>query len=257
MEAHAQPAAAAVDDSGKYHFLVRRLHSLSGLVPIGAFVVVHLLTNASILAPGPAGAEFQKSVERIHALGPLLVPVEIAFIFLPLAFHALVGFWIWFEGKPNALQYRYGPNIRYTLQRWTGGIAFFFILYHVWQMHWFGKPFGGGVFEVVDESGTPLAAVKTAQALQSAWWVAPAYALGVIATVFHLANGIWTALITWGITIKPRSQRISAYACAIFGVVVALIGLGAVSGFRTFSAEEIAPAAATAVHADAAPGAGH
>jgi succinate dehydrogenase / fumarate reductase cytochrome b subunit len=237
VEAHAE-AVAPEAEAGKYHFLVRRLHSLTGLVPIGAFVVVHILTNASVLAPGHPGAEFQRSVERIHALGPLLVPVEIAFIFLPLAFHSLLGFAIWFEGKPNALQYRYGPNIRYTLQRWTGGITFFFILYHVWQMHWLGEPLGGGSFRVYDASGGPAAAVTTAKALQQAWWVAPVYAFGLVAAVYHLANGIWTSLITWGVTIRPRSQRISGYVCAGFGVLVALIGIGAVSGFRRFPVDQ-------------------
>lgn len=220
--------------SQKHYFLIRRLHSLSGLVPVGVFVVMHLLTNASVLAPGEPGNEFQKSVERIHALGPLLVPVEIAFIFLPLMFHALLGFAIWFTAEPNAQQYRYGSNLRYTLQRFTGGIAFVFILYHVWQMHWFGEPLGGGAFRLHDATGGPSAAATTATAIQAAWWIAPAYAVGVLSTVFHLSNGIWTSLITWGITIRPRTQRASGYVCTVFGVVLALVGLGALSGFKNF-----------------------
>ncbi|RME39540.1 MAG: succinate dehydrogenase [Planctomycetota bacterium] len=219
---------------GKYHFLIRRLHSLSGIIPVGVFLCMHLLTNASILAPGEPGSEFQRAVERIHALGPLLVPVEILFIFLPLLFHTLVGFLIVFTAESNVRYYRYGGNIRYTLQRTTGVIAFVFILYHVWQMHWMGKPFGGGMFEVHGEDGTPLSAVTAAKAIQSAWWVAPLYAVGIVASVFHFANGIWTALITWGITIKPRTQRAAGYVCTVFGVLLALIGLGALRGFRTF-----------------------
>ena len=54
-------------------FLIYRLFSLSGLIPVGAFLVVHLLTNASVL--GGAGA-FQSRVDMIHSLGPLLVPIE-------------------------------------------------------------------------------------------------------------------------------------------------------------------------------------
>jgi succinate dehydrogenase/fumarate reductase cytochrome b subunit len=70
--------------------------------------------------------------------------------------------------------------------------------------------------------------------MQSAAWVAPLYVLGVIASVYHLANGIWTALITWGITIRPATQRMSGFVCAVFGVLLCLVGLGAVVGFRTF-----------------------
>ncbi len=224
----------------KYYFLVRRLHSLSGLVPVGVFLFVHLTTNATVLAPGPAGAEFQKAVERIHALGPLLVPVEIVGIFIPLLFHTLVGFQIIFTGRSNAQNYPYGPNIRYTLQRATGMIAFVFIIYHVWQMHWMGKGLGGGKFELHDATGAPTGAMTTAAAIQAAWYIAPLYAIGVLACVFHLANGIWTSLITWGVTIRPRTQRVSGYCCTAFGVVLAAIGLGALSGFRTMEVQESA-----------------
>jgi succinate dehydrogenase / fumarate reductase cytochrome b subunit len=208
----------------KHYFLIRRLHSLSGLVPVGVFLVMHLLTNASVLV-GPD--EFQKSVDRIHALGPLLIPVEVVFIFLPLLFHALVGFQIALTASPNAQQYRYGSNVRYTLQRVSGYIVFLFILYHLWHMHWVGKPLAGGKFDPHD------AAATAATAIRASVWIAPVYAVGIIASVFHLANGIWTALITWGITIRPASQRTAGYVCAAFGVILGLIGLGALSGFRT------------------------
>lgn len=238
-----QPAAVAPAD--KYYFLIRRLHSLSGLIPVGVFLFIHLMTNASILAPGVPGEQFQKSVERIHALGPLLVPVEIVGIFIPLLFHTLIGFQIIFTSHPNAQQYRYGSNIRYTLQRTTGVIAFFFILYHVWQMHWMGAPIGGGKFALHDSSGAATAAQTTAEAIRSGWWVAPLYALGILASVFHLANGIWTSLITWGITIRPRSQRVAGYVCSVFGVVLALAGMGALNGFRTFGAASTAKTGGT------------
>lgn len=222
---------------GKHAFLISRLHSLSGLVPVGVFLCIHLLTNASVLIPGEPGAEFQRAVERIHGLGPLLVPVEIIGIFVPLLFHALLGFVIIFTGQPNAQQYRYGSNIRYTLQRVSGVIAFVFIMYHVWQMHWLGTPFGGGKFAVHDDLGAPLAAKTAAAAIQAAWWIAPIYAIGIIASVYHLANGIWTSLITWGITIRPQTQRAAGYVCAVFGVVMSLVGLGAVRGFKMFEVE--------------------
>jgi len=236
---------------GKHYFLIRRLHSLLGLVPVGVFLCFHIFANASILAPGVPGAAFQQGVERIHALGPLLVPVEILFIFTPLLFHALLGLVIWYTSAPNAMQYRYGSNIRYTLQRTTGIIAFLFIVYHVWQMHWLGEPIGGGAFALHDASGAPTGAATTAAAIQASWWIAPFYVVGVLASVFHLANGVWTSLITWGITIRPRTQQVSGYVCAVFGVVLAIAGVGAVSGFRTFDGSGAAQGVVTG-HADRA-----
>lgn len=247
----ATDAISPTDAAGKHYFLIRRLHSLCGLVPVGVFVCVHLLTNATILAAAD-GAEFQKAIERIHALGPLLKPVEIIGIFIPITFHALLGVRIWLTSAPNAQQYRYGSNIRYALQRTTGMIAFAFILYHVWQMHWFGVPFGGGQFELHNEAGDPTGAMTTAKVIQAGWWIAPIYAIGVVATVFHLANGIWTSLITWGITIRPQTQRVSGYVCTAIFVLLCVVGLGALRGFKTFgngttTNAENAPAAMTAV----------
>lgn len=221
----------------KYYFLVRRLHSLSGLIPVGVFLFLHLSTNASILAPGKPGAQFQEQVERIHSLGPLLVPVEIVGIFIPLAFHVIVGFQIMLTARSNAQNYAYGGNIRYTLQRATGMIAFVFILYHVWQMHWMGEPFGGGAFKL-EEDGAPAAARTTAAAIQAGGWIAAVYAIGILASVFHLANGIWTSLITWGITIRPRSQKVAGYVCSVIGVLLAVAGLGALYGFQTFKLDQ-------------------
>jgi len=229
----------AIAFTDKYYFLIRRLHSLSGIVPVGAFLCIHLLANASILA-AKDGSEFQNSVDRIHGLGPLLVPVEIAFIFIPLGFHAIVGIAIWLTAKSNAQHYRQFSNIRYTLQRSTGILAAVFIVYHLWQMHWMGEPFGGGVFE--DHN----AANSAAAAIQSAAWIKYAYALGVIVCVFHFANGIWTSLITWGITIRPRTQKVSGYVCATFGILLTLVGLGALRGFGTFAVQDKPHETATA-----------
>ncbi|MGB0714912.1 MAG: succinate dehydrogenase [Phycisphaerae bacterium] len=227
-----------VNPSDNYYFLIRRLHSLSGLIPIGVFLFMHLTTNASVLG---GADEFQKSVDRIHALGPLLIPVEIVGIFIPLLFHTIVGFQIMFTAMPNTQAYRYGGNVRYTLQRATAVIAFFFIIFHLYHLHWTGKPFGGGAF---DPHAAPA---TTAKAIQSSMWIAPLYAIGVVATVFHLANGIWTSLITWGITIRPQSQRVSGVICASFGVLLALAGLGALSGFRTLDPDSVQ---GTAPHSD-------
>ncbi len=240
-----------IGTEGKYYFLIRRLHSLSGLVPVGVFLCIHLSANATILVAAD-GSEFQTSVDRIHILGPLLVPVEIIGIFIPILFHAILGVRIWLTSVPNAQHYRYGSNIRYVFQRVTGLIVFAFIIYHVWHMHWLGSRFGGGLFAVHDESGAPTAALTAARAIQANVWIAPIYALGTIASVFHLANGIWSSLITWGITIRPQSQRTAGYACAVFGVLLCVVGLGALRGFTTFPTDGAMPGNQTASEVTAA-----
>lgn len=216
--------------STKSHdFLLRRLHSLLGIVPVGVFLIFHLTTNVMVVFNTPEKDQFQAKVDMIHALGPLLVPVEIFGILLPLAFHAGLGVKIWLEGKSNVSQYRYGGNIRYTLQRVTGIIALVFILVHLWQMHWVGAPLGGHHFDADQASVTTARALQATQA-----WASPLYAIGIVSAAYHFANGIWTSLITWGITIGPTVQRKAGYVCAVLGIALAATGLAAMNGFMTY-----------------------
>jgi len=208
-------------------FLIYRLFSLAGLIPVGAFLVVHLLTNASVLA-GPG--VFQSRVDMIHSLGPLLVPIEWLFIFLPMLFHATVGFIIIANGMPNVGSYPYVGNVRYTLQRATGMIAFAFILWHIIQLHWMGAPLGGGKFDPHHASSS------AAVALQSPL-VAILYAVGILSAVFHLANGLWTLGITWGLWTSPGAMRRANFVSVVVGLVLAAAGLGALGGMRGVDVE--------------------
>jgi succinate dehydrogenase / fumarate reductase cytochrome b subunit len=212
----------------RHQFLIYRLFSLAGLVPVGAFLAVHLLTNASVLA-GPG--TFQSRVDMIHSLGPLLVPIEWAFIFLPMLFHAAVGFLIISSGLPNVGSYAYMGNVRYTLQRATGMIAFAFILWHVIQLHWLGAPLGGGRFD-------PHHATSSAAAALRPLAVTILYAVGVLSTVFHFANGLWTLGITWGLWTSPAAMRRANWISIVVGVLLGGAGLGAIGGMRSVDIEQ-------------------
>lgn len=216
--------------SGRNEFLLRRIHSLLGIVPVGVFLIMHLGTNAMIAASAGDKDYFQDQVDRIHSLGPLLIPVEILFIFLPLAFHAGLGVKIWLESKPNANRYPFWGNIRFTLQRITGVIALIFILVHLYHMHWLGAWIPGGAkFDPEHASATASWALQMDKA-----WAWPLYVIGILSAVYHFANGIWTSLITWGITIGRDSQRKAGYVCAAFGIALAATGLAAMRGFMTY-----------------------
>ena len=206
----------------RHQFLIYRLFSLSGLIPVGAFLVVHLLTNASVLG---GAASFQSRVDMIHSLGPLLIPVEFAFIFLPMLFHAAVGFAIIAGGLPNVGSYPYMGNVRYTLQRATGMIAFAFILWHILQLHWIGASLGGPRFD-------PHHATSSAATVIAPLGVSLLYAIGVLSAVFHLSNGLWTIGITWGLWTSPAAMQRANVVSIVVGVVLAAAGLGAIGGLR-------------------------
>jgi succinate dehydrogenase / fumarate reductase, cytochrome b subunit len=216
----------------RHSFIIRRLHSLSGLVPVGGYMVIHLAVNASVLN---SPASFQSNVAGIHRFGPLLPVLEWTLIFIPILFHGIVGMVIVAGALPNTHQYPYEANRRYTLQRVTGVIAFVFIALHVFHMHgWFHnsawvkyvvEPWGGAQFR-------PYNATSTAGlALQPVVWLV-IYLVGMLSCVFHLANGLWTMGITWGVWTSPAAQRRALGVCAVFGVLLAGVGLGALLGMR-------------------------
>jgi succinate dehydrogenase / fumarate reductase, cytochrome b subunit len=221
---------------GKHEFVVRRIHSLLGLVPIGGFLCFHLATNASIL-DGPE--TFQMRVNIIHQLGPVTLSVlEWGTIFLPILFHGIIGLIIVTRGKRNLRYYPYRENFRYTLQRITGVLAMAFILFHVFQMHgWFrfqwwaeniAHPFGGARF--VWEQATP----SVATVLKGSIIFAAIYFVGIVSAVYHLSNGVWTMGITWGVWTTPHAQRWANIPCALFGIALLIVGLGALFGFLNY-----------------------
>jgi succinate dehydrogenase / fumarate reductase cytochrome b subunit len=198
-----------------------------------------LATNASIL---DSAQIFQERVDIIHGLGPTtLFFLEWAFIFLPIIFHGVVGLIIVTRGARNVARYPYAGNIRYTLQRATGVIAFLFIFWHVFHMHGWLKfdwwvthvatPLGGAKFDPDDVA-------TAAAAIQASPIVFVLYAVGVISSVYHLANGLWTMGITWGLWTSPSAQRWANIPCAAFGLVLAIIGLGALVGMAATDTSE-------------------
>ena len=59
------------------------------------------------------------------------------------------------------------------------------------------------------------------------------YAVGVLACVYHLANGIWTMGITWGIWISDAAQQRASWVCTAFGIGLAIVGLTSLYGTKT------------------------
>jgi succinate dehydrogenase / fumarate reductase, cytochrome b subunit len=224
---------AATSFFARHEFFIRRLHSITGVFPVGVYMVVHLAVNASLLS---APSTFQKNVYQIHSLETLLPIVEWLFVLSPILFHAILGVVIIRSGQANTSLYPYAANIRYTLQRATGIIAFAFIVWHVFHMHgWFHveawkehvvKPLNGAQFK-------PFNAASTLGLAMSNVVVLGLYAVGVLSCVYHFANGLWTMGITWGLWTSVGAQRRAGQLCAGFGVALALLVAGVLYGAAT------------------------
>jgi len=204
-------------------FVLRKLHQLSGIVPLGAFLLEHFYTNSKSLT---GAADFNKAVSELQSI-PYIIFVEIGGIFIPLIYHAVYGLVITMEARPNNLAYPYSRNWFYLIQRITGVILFFFIFFHVLNFR-FGLIPGLNERSVADHPGEAFNIVAREFRMIPIFIV---YMIGITATVWHLANGIWLFLVDWGITIGEKAQRLTGYACIAFGVLLLLVGVNAAVGF--------------------------
>ena len=202
-------SAASKPDSS---YFWDKLHSLSGIIPIGAFLAEHFWSNSYALVSPERYNATAAGLEQI----PWRVTVEFLFIWLPIAFHGCYGLWIWWRGKTNVFAHPWMANWLYTLQRWTGIVAFAYIIWHVWlerfSMH--GRSTYAGV----------------AQSFASPYY-AVFYVIGILAASFHLGNGVWNFSCKWGIAVTPRAQRAAGWLGALVGLAFTVVGLLIVAGF--------------------------
>jgi succinate dehydrogenase / fumarate reductase cytochrome b subunit len=224
-------------------FLLRRLHSLSGIIPVGAFLFEHILVSNATAISGPEAYARQVSFLANLPLVPLL---ELFGIWLPIAFHALYGFYIWYRGDGNTVAYPWSGNWMYTAQRWTGGIAFAYILWHTYTMRFTG----------VDLHAVPAASFGKVQGEVYQPLLFIFYVVGLIAASWHFSYGIWLFCAKWGIVSGDKAQKRFLALCITFFFVMSGVGLASLASFRSRPQEQIVDPGTAAKVNHAIPGDG-
>ncbi len=196
----------------KNYFLLKRLHSLSGIIPVGVFFLIHMFLN-SRAAQSPQ--QYQWVPDTLDQI-PFLWAIELGGIILPFAFHGILGVVFILQSEPNSHQGAYGwyKNWAYTLQRWTGGFLFVMIIWHLattWWPHMAIKLGGGHEFDIYGLMHGIVA---------RPFWLA-FYVLFVLLAAFHFGNGIYNFFYKWGVTTNTRAMH---WTIGI-GLAVALIGV--------------------------------
>jgi len=198
-------------DSG---FYIRRLHSLLGVIPLGVFLIQHLLVNFT----ATYSEEAFNFAAGIMGNLPFVIVLEIVIIYLPILFHGIYGVYIAFTSKNNVGRYGTYRNWMFLLQRISGVVAFIFIAVHVYQTRiqvFLGEEVN---FQMVEQI--------VANPFWLVFWI-----VGVVETVFHFANGLWTFMITWCITQSEKSQQVMSYITVLVFLVISTIGVMAIFAF--------------------------
>lgn len=239
------PSNETTSQKGRLHdnYLWHRLHSASGIFPIGFFLLQHLIANSYALR----GAGAYNTVIKVYGGLPFVAVLEVVLIYVPILYHSIYGIWITAYGQANLGRYGYGRNWMYFLQRVSGIIAFFYIGYHVWNTSL------QKYFLLWQHNPNPEQAIS--YAAMSAQMADPLHfgiqAIGIVATVFHFTNGLWNFCIRWGITISAHSQRLNQYVCWGLFFVFTLMGLATINHLRIdglHGTSTVAPSAAVMTH---------
>ena len=232
--AHAAAADSTALQYGSRSFILRRLHSLSGVVPVGGFLVFHLFENLAALR-GPAA--YDAMVQDVNSLlpRPYFFGLELFGILLPLAFHAFYGVYLAATGQPNVGRYAYGANWLYVLQRVSGFVALVYILVHVGVLRFFVTLMGnrlahppaagdGSAMDLVRYADVAAHLGNGHYAAVDTWMTAPwmfaVYVVGTLFTLFHFTNGLNGFAFTWGIAVGRRAQRNVRLVCWALFVVL-------------------------------------
>ncbi len=197
---------------------VERWLSWSGLVPLPAFLFLHLCRElqlgfatdvSDVLRPAPGvGA-------RLTAW--LLV-------WLPLSVHATLGGWFLVTGRRlSPVATRDVPELPRQLSRISGALALTFIFYHARSY---------GLLVWLGEADARDAGFRLTAELSTTHFGVPliggAYLLGLLATVTHAGLAVHRALLAQGLLFTPARRRASASACATFAALSFWIGAAAV-----------------------------
>ena len=195
----------------------RRLHSISGILPIGGFLAFHLFENYQATRGADAYNEMTHKLQTL----PFAVAAEILIIAVPLLFHGIYGLFVTGTASPNPITNRYFRNFMYTLQRVTGVIVFAFLLFHLWTTR---------LVQIEDHESLDL--FRQVQAALANPWIHAFYVAGILSATGHLAIGIGTFSRAWGLTASPGAERRMIFVSAVVFVLLSYMGVRSIRAYH-------------------------
>lgn len=204
-------------------FVLRRISSLAGVLPLGVFVLFHVASQARVLVHG-----IDANPARLPSSGWLWV--QSGCILLPLLAHAVIEIAYLRVRNSNAARYPFTRNWAWLLQRISGFFALGFVIWHVVMLR---LPLFRGATE--SDVSVELTATLSSSGFGGIPYAAIAHLLGLAAVVYHLFNGIHGFCFTWGIvTSRDAGRRVSRWL-TLSGVFVYVVAAAIVVYFATGS----------------------
>ncbi len=185
----------------------RKLFAFFGIVPLGAFVFVHVIATSTAMS---GAARF----DRVFARTPILTSFTMLLVMAPLLAHAAWGLFAMREPRSLTLP-RWLPGLR----RWSAIVLLVFLVAHVIELPlrgWTGALPSNAMYDVM-----------TAH-LSSTWHALPmvalGYLLGTAATLFHLGTALWASFRTSGVLVADRTSALIKWGIVATSAVLFVIG---------------------------------
>ncbi len=201
-------------------FVSARIASILSILPLGVWTVAHVWHNLAAFE-GPEA--WQKAVTTYPHPAAQLVTLVV--VLLPLAIHALWGVIRITTSRPNNIRYNTFANLNYLLHRLSALGVLLFICAHVWLAALHPRLVEGHA-ETFDALAHEMRFHIPTLAV---------YLLGTLGVSYHLANGLHSLAMGWGIASSRRALKnleawvIGAFVlilCMCWGAIYALYAAG-------------------------------
>jgi succinate dehydrogenase / fumarate reductase cytochrome b subunit len=199
-------------------FVRARLASVLSIMPLGIWTVVHLWHNLAAFDGGPA---WQKAVtEYPHPFAQL---VTLVIVLLPLAIHLVWGLGRIGTARPNNIRYGTFANLNYALQRLSAIGVLFFLGAHLWLAMISPRLVEGHAEVFADIAHEMRFHVPTLVV----------YVLGTLGVSYHLANGLQSFAMSWGVVVSRRALLRLRLGVVLAFVVFLAMSWGAIYALYT------------------------
>ena len=208
------PHPVRIDENNLTPFFLKKAFSLLGILPLGVYVILHLYHNNASLS-GPEA--YDRYLVESRSM-PFYLTLAVVFVYLPVLFHGVYGLLLIGRSRPNYPAHSYFRNLKYFLQRLSGIGLLLFIPAHVYKTK----------IETALQ-GRTMDFAHMSEGMHE-WLTFAVYVLGITGVAFHLANGVWSFMYSWGISPGPQSQRRWEIASIFLFLIILALGFSAIGG---------------------------
>lgn len=183
---HAEP----LETASRVTFWRTRLGSLLAVFPLGLWTIMHLWDNLS--AYGGAQAWQSAVTQHPHSAAKIVTSVV---VLLPLLFHTVWGLGRMRQTRMNIGSYRTFANLKFLLQRLSALGLLAFLGAHIWL----------AMLSPRIERGRAETFAELAMEMRHHTPTLVVYLLGTLGVAYHLANGLHTFAMSWGVVSSRKA----------------------------------------------------